>query len=190
MKKQIFILMIALALTGFELQAQHNHGHAGKKGPASKSAQAADPAFQKHLAAIFEASQNLKEALVASDAAKAKTAATAVEKSLAATDMNLLKGQAQMQDWMDHQKTLKSTLGQISGTANLSEQRKHFAQFSEALFQSAKAFGIGGTEAYYQYCPMALDNAGAYWLSDSKEIRNPYFGQKMLKCGENKETLN
>jgi hypothetical protein len=36
---------------------------------------------------------------------------------------------------------------------------------------------------YKQYCPMAFSNTGAYWLSESKEIRNPYFGDKMLKCG-------
>lgn len=36
---------------------------------------------------------------------------------------------------------------------------------------------------YKQYCPMAFNNTGAYWLSESKEIRNPYFGDKMLKCG-------
>jgi len=48
----------------------------------------------------------------------------------------------------------------------------------------------GNTPRYYQYCPMAFDNKGAYWISNETEIRNPYFGEKMLKCGENKDTLN
>lgn len=49
----------------------------------------------------------------------------------------------------------------------------------EKLLEGAIADGI----IYKQYCPMAFDNTGAYWLSESKEIRNPYFGDKMLKCG-------
>ena len=54
--------------------------------------------------------------------------------------------------------------------------------------RSVKAFGID-KPAYRQFCPMALGNKGAYWLSDKKPIRNPYFGDAMLTCGETKETL-
>jgi len=42
---------------------------------------------------------------------------------------------------------------------------------------------------YYQFCPMAIDNKGAYWLSEESDIKNPYFGDAMLTCGETKETL-
>ena len=42
---------------------------------------------------------------------------------------------------------------------------------------------------YRQYCPMAFDNKGAHWLSETEAIRNPYFGEKMLSCGQTKETL-
>ena len=37
---------------------------------------------------------------------------------------------------------------------------------------------------YKQYCPMALNNTGGYWLSSEEKILNPYFGDKMLKCGK------
>lgn len=30
------------------------------------------------------------------------------------------------------------------------------------------------------FCPMPFDGQGAYWLSDSSKIRNPYFGEKRL----------
>ena len=42
---------------------------------------------------------------------------------------------------------------------------------------------------YIEYCPMANNNEGAFWLSNEKEIKNPYFGEMMLKCGSVKETL-
>jgi len=189
MKKQIIFIMMTLTLTGYKLNAQHQHDHGAEKSQASKNANATALAFQKQLSAVFNASLDLNEALIASDAAKAKTAAATVQKTLALVDMRLLKGQAPMKNWMTYQQTLKNALTQMSGTNNLNEQRKSFAPFSEALYQSIKAFGLNGTAAYYQNCPMAL-NTGAYWLSSSKEIRNPYFGDKMLKCGSTKETLN
>ena len=37
---------------------------------------------------------------------------------------------------------------------------------------------------------MAFDNKGAYWLSEEKEIRNPYFGSKMLTCGETADSVD
>ena len=37
---------------------------------------------------------------------------------------------------------------------------------------------------------MASDGKGANWLSETKEITNPYFGAKMLKCGVVKKQFN
>ena len=50
-------------------------------------------------------------------------------------------------------------------------------------------FGLDNEKAYYQYCPMANRDQGAYWFSETEEIRNPYFGEDMLGCGENRETI-
>ncbi|WP_018622766.1 DUF3347 domain-containing protein [Spirosoma luteum] len=41
----------------------------------------------------------------------------------------------------------------------------------------------------YQFCPMVRNGRGAYWLSDKKPLRNPYFGEQTLTCGETKEVL-
>ena len=73
-------------------------------------------------------------------------------------------------------------------TNDVEAQRTAYAGFEDALYRSVKAFGID-KPAYRQFCPMALGNKGAYWLSDKKPIRNPYFGDAMLTCGETKETL-
>jgi Cu(I)/Ag(I) efflux system membrane fusion protein len=34
-----------------------------------------------------------------------------------------------------------------------------------------------------------FNKTGAYWLSESADIRNPYYGEAMLTCGETKETM-
>ena len=190
MKKQIIFLLLTLVLTGYELNAQHQHHHGTERKPTGASAAATDPAFQKQLAAVFTSSQALNEALIASDAAKTKTAATAVLKALALTEPGLLKGQPAAKNWLDYQQPLKTSLDRISKTNDLDQQRQAFAQFSETLYQSIKAFGLGGTQAYYQHCPMALNDTGGFWLSNSKTVRNPYFGHQMLGCGSTKETLN
>lgn len=70
----------------------------------------------------------------------------------------------------------------------IDHQRMHFNMLSDATYELAKAFG-GGRTLYVAYCPMARDGQGASWLSEYKEIRNPYFGDQMLECGEVKEEL-
>jgi len=47
-----------------------------------------------------------------------------------------------------------------------------------------------GQKLYWDYCPMAFDNNGAYWLSFEREIKNPYFGSKMLNCGSVEDSLD
>lgn len=44
-----------------------------------------------------------------------------------------------------------------------------------------------GQVLYLEFCPMADDNKGSFWLSYDKEIANPFFGQSMLTCGEVKK---
>lgn len=61
-------------------------------------------------------------------------------------------------------------------------QRKNFVQVTESMETMLEGALKSGT-IYKQYCPMAFNDTGAYWLSTNREILNPYFGDKMLKCG-------
>jgi Cu(I)/Ag(I) efflux system membrane fusion protein len=60
---------------------------------------------------------------------------------------------------------------------------------SDMLYDLIKNTGLKGDTVYHQYCPMAFDDKGAYWLSSQSAIRNPYFGKEMLTCGNTKDTL-
>lgn len=77
----------------------------------------------------------------------------------------------------------------ISKSANIEAQRLAFSDLSNELLALIKG-NLSSGELYLAYCPMALDNAGANWITEVNEIKNPYFGDKMLKCGTIKETLN
>ncbi len=71
---------------------------------------------------------------------------------------------------------------------NIAHQREHFETLSKDLYDMVKVFGTGQT-LYQTHCPMYNNNKGANWLSETKEIKNPYFGSKMPTCGEVKEEL-
>jgi len=145
-------------------------------------------AFQKQLAGVFTSYVTLKDAFVLSDAAKVKSEAVATQTTLASVDMKLLEGAAH-QDWMNYLGGLESSLKEIQATEDIEMQRKAFSSLSDNLYKSIKAYGLGGTTAFYEFCPMAFNNEGGFWLSNEEKIRNPYFGDKMLTCGTVKEKL-
>ncbi len=72
---------------------------------------------------------------------------------------------------------------------DLEKKRESFEMVSGVFYDLLRTIRPNGITAYYQYCPMAFNDKGAYWLSNADSIRNPYFGKKMLTCGEVKETL-
>jgi len=147
-----------------------------------------DADFQKQLSKTFEAYVKLKDAFVASDAAQVDEAAFKTQRVLEGMDAKLLSGAA-LNDWTIYQQGLDGALSGIQSTDDLEKKRAAFTAATENLYKSIKAYGLGGLTAYYEYCPMAFDNQGAYWLSDNDAIRNPYFGDRMLKCGSVEEKL-
>ena len=73
---------------------------------------------------------------------------------------------------------------------NIKHQREHFLMMSENVYDLAKAFGAGRA-LYHDHCPMYNENkGGAMWLSETKEVKNPYFGAEMPTCGTVEEVIN
>lgn len=124
---------------------------------------------------IIEAYSDVKESLTNSNAEEAAEAAE-----------NL---QEQVQAHASSEEALQNATQALAGTKDLEEQRKHFEALSNALYDIVKDSKNLPQTLYWQYCPMAFDNKGASWISLEEEIKNPYFGDKMLKCGSVKETL-
>lgn len=148
-----------------------------------------DPEFKKQLTEVFNKYIVLKDAFVSSDAVVATKAGQEVTKVVEEVNMSLLKGDAHM-NWMDYLNSINTSLEAITTTDDLAKQRLAFADLGDALYASIKYFQVDGLGAYYQFCPMALDGQGAFWLSTSEEIRNPFYGDAMLTCGETKEIIN
>ncbi len=84
---------------------------------------------------------------------------------------------------------IKENAEHISDNANkIAHQREHFEMLSKDIYDLVKTFGAGQT-LFQDFCPMANDGKGATWLSEIKEIKNPYMGKAMSTCGEVKEVL-
>ncbi|MEN6452848.1 MAG: efflux RND transporter periplasmic adaptor subunit [Prolixibacteraceae bacterium] len=168
---------------------RHDPTHTENQPKEQQQPNETDPAFRLQLTEIYKAYLNMKDAFVASDAQKVKTTARDVKQKIEKTDMKLLKGDAHIQ-WMDQLSALLKTINSISKLSDIRTQRTEFIRFNAAFYESLKKFGLKNVIVYSQYCPMANSDKGAWWFSSSEEIRNPYFGEDMLTCGETKEILN
>jgi hypothetical protein len=172
----IAVLSIALATIGCKdvdrntkkegatTQEEHPHSTDHSMSQANK-ATFKDPGTKE----VFQHYIHLKTALVNSDSEEASTGA----KMLGETTGDPI---------------VKAIAGTIMATRDLEAQRAAF----EKLTVPMEALLVGELESgelYKQYCPMAFNNKGASWLSQEKEIKNPYFGDRMLSCGKVTETL-
>ncbi|MES2430851.1 MAG: DUF3347 domain-containing protein [Bacteroidota bacterium] len=87
---------------------------------------------------------------------------------------------------------VKSNTQSLLTQTKLEEMRLDFKQVNEQLYSFLKSVNYEGKKLYWQVCPMAFnDTESANWVSDSKDIINPYLGKKhpkyhaeMLECGE------
>lgn len=147
-----------------------------------------DEKFKKQLTEVYKAQLTLQNAFLATDVESVKKNVSTIQTVLKKVDMGLVKGE--MHDhWMATVKKLSESLDRMKTSSDIEQQRLAYADFSDALYSAIKMFGTTGETIYYQFCPMARKGGGAYWLSATKEIKNPYYGDAMLTCGETKETL-
>ncbi len=138
---------------------------------------AQDSTKQYQLPQLLNYYYNIKNALVTGDATSASTNALAFSKTVNSIDYKVIsEGNIQ---------TLANDAGKISETKDLKKQREYFANFSINMAVVAKAVKLTDQPIYQAYCPMKK----AYWLSNEKAIKNPYYGSSMLTCGQVTETL-
>jgi len=150
-----------------------------------------DKKFKQQFGKVITQYIQLKNALVDDNTAMAQKEAEQVKKTLEKVDMALLKGDAHT-TWMKFLKPIKNNLSTIQNTKEIKTQRAAFLLLGKQLSETIKIFGIqteNNQPLYLEFCPMADNNNGGFWLSYDKEIKNPFFGKAMLSCGEVKGTF-
>ncbi|WP_225035689.1 efflux RND transporter periplasmic adaptor subunit [Winogradskyella sp. SM1960] len=144
--------------------------------------------FQQQLNSVYNAYINLKDALVKEDSISTSANATTLLNKLNKVDMKLLSDNKAHNHWMSLEGEIKSSATSISETSDIKSQRDHFKHLSSHLINAVQLFGIN-EKVYVEFCPMADNNNGAYWLSKEEKVINPYFGEAMLTCGEVKQVI-
>ncbi|UPS91269.1 DUF3347 domain-containing protein [Bizionia sp. M204] len=127
---------------------------------------------------------NLKDALVGDETKKAAQSGTKLVASLKAFDMSGYTNE-QQEELADIIEDATEHAEHISESA-IDHQREHFKTLSKDMTDMVAITGTK-TTLYEQFCPMY--DKGSAWLSTSKEVRNPYYGSKMLKCGKVQKTI-
>ncbi|MFO7720449.1 MAG: DUF3347 domain-containing protein [Gillisia sp.] len=128
----------------------------------------------QEVGAIYQHYINIKNALVQTDATMAQDRAKEMVAALESNEANAV---------------VATAARKIATESNVNAQRTAFSELTSAM-ESLLDNAIESGEIYKQYCPMAFEGKGDSWFSNSKEIRNPYYGDKMLKCGRIEATLN
>ena len=176
------MLLLAVSFTNAQEKEKMNHDHSTMKMDHSKMMNMNNDAKAE---AILNDYFNLKDALVGDDTKKAAQEGAKLAASLKAFDASSYTAEEQkeladiIEDATEHAEHIAKS--------EMSHQREHFKTLSKDI---SDMVAITGTEStlYEQFCPMY--DGGSSWLSSSDQVRNPYYGSKMLKCGKVKETIN
>jgi Cu(I)/Ag(I) efflux system membrane fusion protein len=174
--------------TGGKVNTGHNHGGGSMEQSQVMESKSISPEAQSTLAGILDAYLALKNDLVNDDYSKSEKSMKAFQNSLSRINMSLFKGDNH-NIWMKHSSALEKLTKNFLAAEDIGSARDVFILISEQMIMVAKSFPPN-KELFVQYCPMADRNNGARWLSESKVVKNPYFGEAMLKCGEVTEELH
>lgn len=130
----------------------------------------------------------LKNALTLDNTNDAATAGKTLADGFANFDKATLTAtqKKSFEDIADDAHEMAEHIGKSAG--NIPHQREHFDMLSKDMVDLVKLFGAG-QPLFVDHCPMYNNKKGADWLSETKDIRNPYLGTKMLTCGTVKEEL-
>jgi hypothetical protein len=191
--------ILGLAIAACSLTACNNSSNKTTEATAKDSAIVSSPAAKPDTVVVataaFPAKEiiagylQLKNALAKDDSKAAATAGNALDVLLTSTTSAGLTADKQktFTDLQDDMKEHAEHIGANPG--KIAHQREHFIMLSTDMVDFVKTFGNGGQVLYKDHCPMANDGKGANWISEIKEIHNPYLGAKMPDCGTVKETI-
>ncbi|MBU2526795.1 MAG: DUF3347 domain-containing protein [Bacteroidetes bacterium] len=179
------MLLLTVSFTNAQEKEKMSHEHGDMKMDHStmKMNKVNNPKAEAVLADYFM----LKDALVGDDSKKAAQAGTKLMASLKAFEITSYNKEDQ-KELADIIEDATEQAEHISESP-IAHQREHFKQLSIDITDMVAITGTKNT-LYEQFCSMADNGEGAYWLSLSKEIQNPYLGKAMPTCGEVKSIIN
>jgi len=150
-------------------------------------------AFNQSYTQLLDAYNDLKNALVASDAAKASAAALILRTAADSLKNKEIEGDSTgviKENAKSYISNITDSAQALVAQKDIEGKRKVFVNIADDIWTLTRAVRYNGKKLYWELCPMAFDNKGAYWISYEREIRNPYFGSKMMTCGSVEDSID
>lgn len=181
-------LVLIAATVGISLAACNNNKPAGNTDSTQTVAGTPAAAAVSPVKEIVSGYLQIKNALAADNASDAAAAGKTLAAAFGSIDASTIPAEHKTL-YTEIEGNAKEHAEHIGDNAgNIKHQREHFEMLSKDVYDLVKAMGAG-QPLYYDFCPMYNDNKGGSWLSETQEIKNPYFGSSMLTCGSVKEEL-
>ena len=187
MKNRFFVFAIS-AFTITACNSSSDNNSVGNKMSDSSALTAQVSPFTSPVNGILHIYLEMKNAFVNDNDMDASKAAIEMIKALNGFEKEILRDaekkpfEAIAVDIKTHAEYIRMNPG------NIKKQREHFDMLSKGMNDMVKAFAAGET-IYVNHCPMFNDRKGAIWLSETREIKNPYLGSAMLTCGKKTEII-
>ncbi|PVD50588.1 hypothetical protein DC498_19370 [Terrimonas sp.] len=144
-------------------------------------------AFNSSFEKVLTTYYALRDALVAGDTTQANAASSSLITAVSEVKLDELKSADTADIIIPTAKTYTEGITNESrgllGESDIEQKRRSFQMISTGLFDLVRTVRYDKQKVYMLHCPMAFNNSGADWLSNTTEIKNPYFGSKMLTCG-------
>jgi hypothetical protein len=148
-----------------------------------------DAGVSTYIKTLTDDYLQIKNALANGKANEAGDASKKMYDAMKGFDKSLLTAD-QKKVYDQNEDDLKEHAEHISKSTNdIEHQRDHFSMMSEDMYSLVKSFSTGKA-LYHDHCPMAKQGKGAMWLSETKEIKNPYLSEKMPDCGNVEEEIH
>ena len=143
------------------------------------------------MADVLQPYYSLQAALAADDDRAARSAAQAVSAAVGKIECDtagLPSTDAEL--WERLSTSLRDAAGKTAEAEGIAPRREAFEPLSDNLWNALARFGTGSEANVRRFhCPMAFDNAGAYWIQQDSTTANPYYGAMMLRCGSERAIL-
>ena len=170
-------------------EATHDNGDGHHDGDSASTSRDIVGNIQKNISTtpIINAYIQIKNALVVDNKDNATNGGKALLNAFSKFDMSKLTGETH-NEYMEIVESAKEHAEHIVKSP-IDHQREPFESLSIDINDMIKLLGTEKT-LYKDFCPMVNNNKGGFWLSEVKDIKNPYFGSKMMKCGSITEQIN
>lgn len=164
----------------------HSHDDATTVGENNEAASITQTTFSTND--IIADYLKVKNALTKDDSKGAANSAKALYATLNKVNSSTIDSRLKKEyiEIADDAKEHAEHIGDNAG--KIDHQREHFIILSKDVNDLIATFGTK-QKLYQDFCPMANNGKGAIWISEIKEIKNPFYGSQMLTCGSLKKTL-